>query len=183
MFVRKYSLEDKKDVQFVCLNSEGNEVTGNLGEFVLHTFCDYYLEHEPYNCFVLDDNGKAVGYIICTEDYDNYKKIFDSEYMPLNEPLGDDLYKWGTESTVLQNKYKADYPAHLHIDILPEYHRQGWGGKLLSALFEHLRSKGVKGVMLTAGAGNVNAGNFYKKYGFETLEIMGDDVAFAMKLL
>ena len=36
--------------------------------------------------------------------------------------------------------------------------------------------------MLTAGTGNVNAGRFYAKYGFEQLEILGTDVAFGMKL-
>ena len=70
----------------------------------------------------------------------------------------------------------------MHIDILPEYHRQGWGGKLLAALFDHLRSKGIKGVILTTGTENRNAAGFYNKYGFEQLEIYDTDVAFAMKL-
>ena len=181
--VRKYEAKDFDGVRFACLNSEGKEIEGNFGKFVLHTFCDYYIEKEPENCFVLDCDGNAVGYIFCTEDYDSYKEIFDKEYLPLNKELGDELYKWAEDSTILQNKHKADYPAHLHIDILPEYHRQGWGGKLLTALFDHLRSKGVKGVMLTTGSDNVNACNFYKKYGFEQVEIYDTDVAFGMKLI
>lgn len=181
--IRKYEPKDFEGVRFTCLNSEGEEIKGNFGEFVLNTFCDYYIEKEPENCFVLDCDGKAVGYIICTEDYDRYKEIFDREYLPLNKNLGDDLYKWAEESTILQNKHKADYPAHLHIDILPEFHRQGWGGKLLNALFAHLRSKGVKGVMLTTGTDNINAGNFYKKYGFTQIEIHNTDVAYGIKLI
>lgn len=180
--IRKYEEKDSDGVRFTCLNSDDAVMSDELCEFILHTFCDYYIEHEPENCFVLDDNGKAVGYIICTEDYDKFKEIFDREYLPLNKDLGDELYQWAEDSTVLQNKYKADYPAHLHIDILPEYQRQGWGGKLLNALFEHLRSKGIKGVMLTAGTDNINAGSFYKKYGFEYLETLDTDVAFGMKL-
>lgn len=181
--VRKYEKKDFDSVRFTCLNSTGEDFGPVVSEFILHTFCDYYIEHEPENCFVLDDDGKAVGYIICTENYDNYKEIFDKEYLPLNKHLGEERYKWAMESTILQNKYKSDYPAHLHIDILPEYHRQGWGGKLLTALFDHLRSKGIKGVMLTAGKENLNAGSFYKKYGFEQLEIYDTDVAFGMKLI
>ena len=180
--IRKYEKKDFDNVRFVCLNSEGTSITGNLGEFILHTFCDYYLEKEPENCFVLDDDGKAVGYIICTENYDRYKEIFDREYLPLNKPLGEENYKWACESTVLQNKYKEDYPAHMHIDILPEYQRQGWGGRLLTMLFDHLRTKGIKGVMLTAGTSNVNAGKFYSKYGFKLLEILDTDVAFGVQL-
>lgn len=181
--IRKYEKKDFDGVRFACLNSEGEPPNAVVGEFILHTYCDYYIEREPGNCFVLDDDGKTVGYIICTEDYDNYKEVFDREYLPLVKPLGEEMYKWSMESTILQNKYKNTYPAHMHIDILPEYHRQGWGGKLLNTLFEHLRSKGISGVMLTAGTDNVNARNFYKKYGFELLEIYGTDVAFGMKLI
>lgn len=180
--IKRYEKKDYDGVRFVCLNSEGKEITGNLGEFILHTFCDYYIENEPENCFVLDDNNKTVGYIICAENYDQYKEIFDREYLPLTKPLGEENYKWACESTVLQNKYKKDYPAHLHIDILPEYQRHGWGGKLLTTLFDHLRVKGIKGAMLTAGTSNVNAGKFYRKYGFEQLEILDTDIAFGMKL-
>lgn len=181
--IRKYEKKDFDGVRFACLNSEGEQHNADVGEFILHTYCDYYIEHEPENCFVLDDDGNAVGYIICTEDYDRYKEVFDREYLPQVKPLGEERYNWAMESTILQNKYKETYPAHMHIDILPQYHRQGWGGKLLNTLFEHLRSKGIRGVMLTAGTGNVNARNFYKKYGFEQLEIYDTDVAFGMNLV
>ncbi len=180
--IRNYEKKDFDGVRYTCLNSDDGEMNEQVSEFVLHTFCDYYIEHEPENCFVLDDDGKAVGYIICTENYDKYKEVFDREYLPLNKNLGEGLYNWALTSTVLQNKYKADYPAHLHIDLLPEYQRQGWGGKLLKTLFDHLRKKGIKGVMLTTGTSNTNAGNFYKKYGLEQLEIYDTDVAFGIKL-
>lgn len=181
--IRKYEEKDFENVRYVCLHSEGEEPEKTFAEFVLHTFCDYYIEREPENCFVLDDDGKAVGYIICTENYDRYKKIFDKNYLPLTKPQGEEYYNWAKTSTILQEKYKSDYPAHLHIDLLPDYQRQGWGGKLLNILFEHLRSKNIKGVMLTAGSENVNAGNFYRKYGFEQIEILGTDVAFGIKLI
>ena len=70
----------------------------------------------------------------------------------------------------------------LHIDILPEYHRKGYGGQLINALFDHLRSKGVKVVMLTVGERNSTGIGFYKKYGYKFIEQWKDDVAFGMKL-
>ncbi len=182
-FVRKYEEKDYKDVQYVCLHCEdGPEDPPTLQEFVLHTFCDYYIDHEPHNCFVLDDdNGKAVGYVICAEDYDTYKKIFDEEYLELTRPQGEGLYNWAKTSTVLQAKYKDEYPAHLHIDLTPPYHRKGFGGQLIKALCRHLAQKGVKGVMLTVGDKNVNGINFYKKCGFTLLEHADTDVAFGIK--
>ena len=181
--VRKYEEKDFDGVRFACLNSEGPNVDPEeVRQFVLCTFCDYYIEQEPENCFVLDDDGKAVGYVICTENYDKFKPVFDAEYLPRTKNMNPHRYQWAMESTVLQAKYKDIYPAHLHIDILPEYHRKGYGGKLINALFDHLRSKGVKGVMLTVGACNSTGIGFYKKYGFELVEQWQDDVAFGMKL-
>ncbi|MBP3696994.1 MAG: GNAT family N-acetyltransferase [Clostridia bacterium] len=180
--VRKYEDKDYKSVQFACLNSEGlNDDPPATQAFILDTFCNYYIEKEPENCFVLDDDGKTVGYVICAENFDKFKPVYDAEYLPLSKQY-EGRYEWASTAYVLHEKYKATYPAHLHIDILPEYHRKGYGGKLINALFEHLRSKGICGVMLTAGARNETGKGFYKKYGFELIEQNDDDVAFGMKL-
>ncbi len=180
--IRKYRPEDFENARFVCLNSEGGGMGEELCEFILHIFCDYYLEKEPHNCFVLSDNGRAVGYIFCAEDFGSFKPVFESEYAPLVAHLGQGSINWAAQAYTLHEKFSAEYPAHLHIDILPEYQRGGWGGKLLKTLFEHLRSKGIKGVMLTTGTGNNTANNFYQKYGFDELGILDTDIAFGMKL-
>lgn len=180
--IRKYEEKDKEGVRFTCLNSDGPTESENFGKFVLHTFCDYYIEKEPENCFVLSDDGNAVGYVFCTENYDSFREVFDREYLPLNKELGEELYNWAKTSTVLQEKHKDEYPAHLHIDILPSYQRQGWGAKLIDALCEHLRTKGVSGVMLTTGYDNVKGCGFYRKYGFSEVEVVGTEVAFGLKL-
>ena len=85
-------------------------------------------------------------------------------------------------STNIHEKFKDEYPAHFHINILPEYQRFGAGGKLINALFDHYRAKGIKGVMLCCNSENEVGLNFYKKYGFTVLEETKDDVAFGMKL-
>lgn len=60
-----------------------------------------------------------------------------------------------------------EYPAHFHIDILPEYQRQGWGRKLIERVFEAFRAEGVKGVYLGMEAANESAERFYRAVGFE----------------
>ena len=100
----------------------------------------------------------------------------------MNKYLGEERYNWSRESTDIPEKYKDEYPAHFHINILPEYQRVGAGGKLLNALFEHYRAKGVKGIMLCCNNENEVGLNFYKKYGFKVLEESEYDVAFGMKL-
>jgi len=182
--IRKYEEKDYENVCYACLNSEGDDdITEEFADFVLNTFCKYYIDNEPENCFVVDDEGKAVGYIICAENFDKFKKTYDEEYFPRSIKYGESRIEWATEAYMLHEKYKDIYPAHLHIDILPEYQRMGVGGKLLRALFDHLLSKDIKGVMLTCGTNNVTANNFYKKYGFEELEVVGTDIAYGKKLV
>ncbi len=181
--IRKYEEKDFEGVRYACLNSDGGGMSDEMCEFVLHIFCDYYIEKEPENCFVLSDDGKAVGYVICAENFKKFKAVFDSEYVVQVNHFDAGMIKWANEAYLLHEKYADAYPAHLHIDILPEYQRSGWGGKLIKALFEHLKNKGVNGVMLTTGTGNETANKFYKKYGFEELEIYDTDVAFGMKLV
>ena len=65
--------------------------------------------------------------------------------------------------------FSVKYPAHLHIDILPEYQGQKVGTALMSALKEKLVSDNIKGVMLCVGKGNVRAIEFYKKNGFKVI--------------
>lgn len=181
--IRKYEEKDYENVRFVCLNSEGPDEVPceETGRFIHYTFCNYYIEKEPENCFVVDDNGKAVGYIICAENFDRFKKIFDEEYLPLSKQFGDGKYEWALNAYNAQEKYKNEYPAHLHIDILPEYHRMGLGGKLVETLCEHLAGKGIEGVCLTCGPNNERAKNFYIKRGFTLLYIDKEDACFGKK--
>lgn len=182
--IRKYEARDSENVKFACLNAEGynsipNEATAQL---VLHTFCEYYIEREPDNCFVVDDDGRAVGFIISAESFEPYKKTLHEEYCPLVKPLGETRYGWSVASTDIYEKFKDEYPAHFHINILPEYQRVGAGGKLINTLFEHYRKKGIKGIMLGCNNQNEVGINFYKKYGFTVLGETEEDVAFGIKL-
>ena len=61
------------------------------------------------------------------------------------------------------------YPAHLHIDLLPEAQGRGWGGKLMERFLDALRGKDVPGVHLGVGKRNAKAVGFYERVGFEKL--------------
>lgn len=184
MTIRPYKETDREAVHNICLYCDGPEnFSENAKNFLLSTYCDYYIEKEPFNCFVAaDENDNAVGYIICTEDFDTFIKIFSEEYFT-RIPESDTTNRfYASTSTVVQKKYKEDYPAHLHIDIFTEYQRLGLGHKLTDTLISHLREKGVKGVVLSVSALNEKGIAFYKKYGFTLLEETPDYVAFGIKL-
>ena len=184
MPIRPYEPKDFNAVRFVCLNSEGPCDLDAAGRFfILTTYCDYFIEKEPQNCFVaVNGSDEAVGYIFCAENYDRFLPVFLSEYVTRFSPA-DTRRRLGAErSTLLQQKHKAAYPAHMHIDLLPAYQRQGLGSRLVDTLAAHLREKGVPGVMLTVGAGNAVGQSFYNKYGFQRIDASRDDIAYGLKL-
>ena len=61
---------------------------------------------------------------------------------------------------------ETDYPACLHMNLLPDCQGQGAGTRLMAALIEELRRRGVPGLHLGTSDRNVKAVPFYKKMGF-----------------
>ncbi len=184
MEIKRYEEKYKEDVRFVCCNSEGPCTWSERKQhLILTTYCDYFIEKEGNNCFVaVDENDRAIGYVLCAENYDNFKKVFRKEYLPRFKKYEIDCRMVAILSTFIQSKLKKEYPAHMHIDILPEYQRMGLGHKLMDALCENLKEKKVKGVCLTMFSGNKKGGNFYRKYGFTLLKTVFSTDIFALKL-
>ena len=183
--IRPYAAKDKDDVRFICLNSEGPCDLSPAGQhYILTTYCDYYIEQEPQNCFVAaDENDRAVGYVICTENFEVFEKCFREQYVTRFTETEPSYFPGNAlESVALQKKYSDLYPAHLHIDLLPPYQRMGAGTRMVDALCAHLRQKGVPGVMLTVGSTNHVGQSFYNKYGFTVLERVPGDVAYGLRL-
>lgn len=184
MEIRPYQQKDKEDVRFVCLNSDGPCKSSKRGiNFALAVYCDYYIEKEGENCFVAtDENDKAIGYIICTENFDNFKEIYIKDYYTRIKKWEYRRRESALRAIASQEKYKDEYPAHLHIDLLPQYQHKGLGRKLMDTLCENLRQKGVKGVMFTVWHKNYNAIKFYEKYGFQLIETKETTLVYGLKL-
>jgi len=58
-------------------------------------------------------------------------------------------------------------PAHMHINLLPEVQRRGWGKKLIGKAVDHLRGEGIGSVWLGLDKRNTSARKFYEKVGFK----------------
>ena len=70
----------------------------------------------------------------------------------------------------------ADYPAHLHIDLLPAYQRAGHGRALMSRLLKTLADKGIPAIHLTMLTANTPARAFYDNLGFHHIPVEGVDL-------
>ena len=65
-------------------------------------------------------------------------------------------------------------PAHMHINVLPPYQRQGWGRRLLDSVVAHLRDEhGLHGIWLGMDPSNHKAALFYEKIGFRHENVIG----------
>jgi len=71
---------------------------------------------------------------------------------------------------ISEQPWLTDYPAHLHIDLLPGIQGKGQGRILINTLFNELVQKGVSGLCLGVGSSNLGAIAFYRKMGFSVLE-------------
>lgn len=169
--VKKYEPKYYKDVQQVCLNTgPKNALTDpKMRDFILFTFCNYYLEQEPENVFVLvDENDVAQGYVFGSMDFWTYlKKI--KPYLKKVRETGKEFYRDAIGEILAHGVFSLKYPSHLHIDINEPFRGNGNGSKMISTLTSHMKANGSKAIMLVVGTSNTRGINFYKKNGFKIL--------------
>ena len=180
MRIRPYEEKDRENVRHVCIVTAGcADKSEDEKQFILTLYCDYYIEKEPDNCFVIaDDEDNAVGYILCAENFSRYRKNF-TPYIK-NLSLFRKLYAYGEMIAHFPAAKKCN--AHMHIDILPDFQGKGIGSQLLSALTSHLKTKGVNGLMLVVSNSNTNAVKFYRKNGFSAFLNFGQGTLMTLTL-
>ena len=77
-------------------------------------------------------------------------------------------------------RLRADYPAHLHMNVAAGFRGRGIGAGLLTRYLEALREHGVSGVHLFCGPGPLR---FYQRHGFAEvghLDLQGGLRVFAL---
>jgi len=177
--IRKYRTGDYENIKKICITT-GAEQLKQFKNFLLTSYCDYYIEVEPGNCFVAAaENDNAVGYVLCAQDTLAWSEVFCNDYATrLDEPFKS--IASGACDTLLD--FNTEYPAHLHIDILPEYQGLRLGTKLIDKLVTHLRQKNIPGLMLSVANDNTGAQHFYEKYGFDVLAQYANETVMGFKL-
>jgi ribosomal protein S18 acetylase RimI-like enzyme len=145
---------------------------------------DGYVRFETENGFVAEDRdtGNILGYIIGTDNTPRYEKkfalhiywrvvlrLFSVTWWRYPESFRM-VFSWFFiyETKSIKHLYNL-YPAHLHINILPDCQRMGIGEKLTNMFMENMAFKGVEGVHLGTSNYNFKALPFYKKNGFNVL--------------
>ena len=184
MHIRQYRPSDKQALRRVCAVTAPAYSTDARRDALYAAYLDYYIDCEPEYCFVAaTDADEAVGYVICAPDFKRYRESYFSKRLPYSAKLlksAPDVWLSKRAEAMIVKKIASRYPAHLHIDILPEGQRMGLGTALIDRLREKLSSDGIPGVFLVCGASNVKGVGFYRKYGFEEVKKIPGSIVFAI---
>ncbi|KAF5333706.1 hypothetical protein D9611_002390 [Ephemerocybe angulata] len=186
VIIRQALEQDEPSLSKICLLTAD---AGNSAEH-LHDYPELpglvyaipYIKLPTTWGFVLEDQttNKVVGYILGTKDTRTYESYATEHWWPplalkyapdaASKP-GDVYY-----TNLLRNMYTVSEanvqfsPAHLHIDILPEYQRKGLGRKLIGRAVEYLRGEGLEGVWVGLDPRNLAVRVFYEKLGFKQID-------------
>ncbi|MFF2327786.1 MULTISPECIES: GNAT family N-acetyltransferase [unclassified Streptomyces] len=186
-FVRPYRPSDLPDVADICVKTAHNgEDSTSLypdTELMPSIFSHPYVRLEPEVAHVLDDGrGRAVGYILGTADTVRFVRRFREEWLPEvagTYPLPAHEPRTPTEEMIgllhrperMVQPELSQFPAHLHIDLLPTWQGRGFGRALMESFFATLRAKDVAGVHLCMVKANTKARAFYDRLGFQELAV------------
>ena len=149
-----------------------------LGELYVGAYARFH----PELAFVLvNDQDEIEGYAVGVADSVAFDATLDRNWWPWlraryplsslavdskDKGLVQTLHGWQGTSPSLA----AQYPAHLHIDLLPSAQGGGNGKRLLLTLLNALKDAGASGVHLGVSATNESAIGFYKHIGFTVLQ-------------
>lgn len=170
--IRKARPEDLKQVEYVCRMTAGpgSRRDPEVGNRVAKMYSTYYIRECVDNCFVLaDDDDTVVGYVLCEPNFKRFRKVYRKVDVKHIYSLHKQSGKLAWHLPIPYTVFGGKYPAHLHIDLMPDFQGAGYGTKMMEMLLEHLKSIGVKGVMLTTDEDNYGAIRFYERLGFKTL--------------
>ena len=186
--IRQAKISDMDDLYDICIR------TGNYGEDARNLYNNHealgiyyvgpYVAFEQDLAFVLEDKIGICGYVLGTKDTKIFFKKMTEEWLPKYQtlfpmPEGDPEI-WNMDQKIIALIHNPrvsipdslnNFPAHLHIDLLPRARKKGNGRRLIETLHEKLQILGIKGVFLDVGINNLNAQSFYEKIGYKKLQV------------
>lgn len=195
--IRPYRSSDYDAVSRICtLTAErGGDATGLYvsDELMPDIFVRPYVRLEPELAFVVDNDGEVGGYIVGVADTRGFVERFTAEWLPEFEKKYTHVVPHTNKNEMIIHlgfwpermliDEVDEYPAHLHIDLLPPLQGRGLGRQLIERLKSELRDRGVPGLHLTLDAANTEARAFYDRIGFTELPSSAADApALGMRL-
>ncbi|MFC7492307.1 GNAT family N-acetyltransferase [Knoellia alttitudinis] len=182
MTIRRATLDDLDSMRRVCLltGDNGTDATGRWADDGLlpDVYLEPYLRYPQGLAWVVDEGDGAVGYVVAVPDTVDFVawwgQSWTDEFVRRHGDVAaradeEWLFAGGTRpELMLSHADDAAFPAHLHVDLLPQAQGRGLGRELLRTLAEELGRLGVPGVHLRVGEENLAAVAFYRRLGFDS---------------
>lgn len=187
--IRSYRVADHDDLYQICVRTAavGGDARGLYAtdDLMPDLFAGPYAYLEPDLTFVLADaDDRAVGYVLGTADTEGFVAAYRDRWIPL---LADrypvpPVPPRTPDEELLTGHYRpqdrlrpelADYPGHLHIDLLPDYQGRGYGRALLETWLTAAAAAGAPAVFLNMDPANTRARAFYDRLGFHRIVVPG----------
>jgi len=179
--IRPYRAGDHDAVYDVCVRTgaASQDARGlySTDDLVPDIYAGPYLLIEPELAFVLDNGERAVGYIIGTADTARFVAAYRERWIPLmrerypqppEEPeTAEDrqLASMFSPERLIRPEL-APHPAHLHINLLPDYQGQGHGRDLMTGFLAAAARHGAPSAHLSVYTANTGARGFYARLGW-----------------
>ncbi|WP_159449159.1 N-acetyltransferase [Demequina sp. NBRC 110055] len=175
--IREAGAGDAAAIARICrlTGDAGADATGHHSDdtALADVYATPYL-HGPA-CFALvwDEGDGPLGYVLGTADTRAFQTWFTQTWWPsvadrhaLVTEADEKLLRSAADHGRMLLEVIEDFPAHLHIDLLPEAQGRGAGRALIEAACGVLAHSGARGVHLGIDPRNDGARAFYPRVGF-----------------
>jgi ribosomal protein S18 acetylase RimI-like enzyme len=194
VYIRRAAGPDLPYCYGICLKTgdAGKDASGSYSDPLLlgQYYAAPYFFYDDSLCFVVDDGHRPWGYIVSVADTLMFNRWMEENWLPslrrhypqpspetqsdgeksLIALIHNSALPRQTPSGPAVQPWVASYPAHLHINILPELQGKGVGRALVETLLDELWSRGCPGVHLGVSIDNTAAQAFYTRLGFSFLQ-------------
>jgi GNAT superfamily N-acetyltransferase len=189
--VRPYEPRDRDAVREICRATAygGAERARPIDPLLLTDLMTrYYTDYTPEAVWVAERKGRVVGYLAGCFDEAPLRRIMIRRIVPqavaaavarglLLRPALWQLisvlprFAAASRRAVPAGRGESldNYPAHLHVNLLPEGRGRGLGERLVAQLCAAAAGRGLPGVHATLLEDNRGARRFFERLGFEAL--------------
>lgn len=150
-----------------------------------HIYAAPYAALEPRFALVVEDFQGIVGFVVGVLDTREWEDRMERQWWPrLRQRYADPPLASRDEWTADQRRahmihhpqqtastVSADYPAHIHINLLPRAQGCGLGSRLFDRWCEIASAHGVKAIHVGVNRANARALAFWQKLGFAELAV------------
>ncbi len=190
--IRPYRSGDEAGVYRVCLKTgdfgaDGEPFYQEDPDALGRIFVGPYMAFEPELGLILEDGAGICGYAFAAFESKRFFQRYDTEWRPdlcarFPAPQGDPagwtraqmVHSWYHHPDYFCPEPYAEYPSHMHIDLLDRAQGRGYGRAMMELAMKLLIERGSPGAHLGVSVVNTRAFGFYQRLGFYELVRVGE---------